>query len=80
MTCEILTPDQNLFSGDIRSVSVPGSDGRFQVLRNHAPLISSLSAGEIRVELADGKKETLNVKGGVVEVLANKVVILTEVA
>jgi len=79
MTCDILTPDKNVFSGEVTSVSVPGSEGRFQVLNNHAPIISSLSKGEIKVEGKDGKHAFL-VKGGVVEVIQNKITILTELA
>jgi len=79
MNCNILTPDKNVFSGEVSSVSVPGSEGRFQVLNNHAPIISSLSNGEIKIEGKDGKQSFL-VKGGVVEVIQNKITILTELA
>jgi F-type H+-transporting ATPase subunit epsilon len=79
MNCDILTPDKNVFSGEVFSVSVPGSEGRFQVLNNHAPIISSLSNGEIKIEGKDGKQSFL-VKGGVVEVIQNKITILTELA
>jgi F-type H+-transporting ATPase subunit epsilon len=78
MICDILTPDKNVFSGEVTSVSIPGSEGRFQVLNNHAPIISSIAYGEIKVEGPQGLKESFQVKGGVVEVMKNKITILTE--
>jgi len=79
MYLEILTPDRKLFSGDVTSVKVPGSKGQFEVLKNHAPLISSLEAlGQVRVITAENKTLYFDIKGGVVEVLKDKVIILTE--
>jgi F-type H+-transporting ATPase subunit epsilon len=77
MHLEIITPDKKIYSGEITSVSVPGSLGRFQILKNHAPIISSLQAGKVKVEDGEGTKE-FDVKGGVVENLKNNVVILAE--
>jgi F-type H+-transporting ATPase subunit epsilon len=53
MKLEVITPEANLFSGEAISVSLPGIDGFFQVLNNHAPIISTLKAGELKVELAE---------------------------
>ena len=77
MTLEILTPEQKVFSGEATAVQFPGSAGSFQVLNRHAPLISSLNAGNIKV---DHDKTTTNYKitGGFVEVLDNKVTVLIE--
>ena len=77
MFLEIITPDKKVFSGEVTSVSVPGSDGQFQMLNNHAPIISTLGKGKVKVKTA---KETLefNVTGGVVEMMKNKVVVLAE--
>jgi F-type H+-transporting ATPase subunit epsilon len=77
MLLEIITPDKKVFSGEVVSVSVPGADGRFQLLNNHAPIISTLGNGKVKVKTT---KETLefNVKGGVVEMMKNKVVLLAE--
>jgi F-type H+-transporting ATPase subunit epsilon len=77
MLLEIITPDKKVYSGDAISVSVPGSSGRFQMLDNHAPIISTLLNGKVKVKDKEGVKE-FDVKGGVVENLKNKVVILAE--
>lgn len=77
MLLEIITPDKKVYSGEVSSVSVPGTDGRFQLLDNHAPIISTLLNGQVRVKDQDGEK-SFNVKGGVIENLKNKVIILAE--
>jgi F-type H+-transporting ATPase subunit epsilon len=79
MLLEIITPDKKVYSGEVTSVSVPGSSGRFQMLDNHAPIISTLLNGKVKVKDKEGVKE-FDVKGGVVENLKNKVVILAESA
>ena len=75
MIVEIITPDEVLFSGEAVSVKLPGSNGSFEALSNHAPLLSSLEKGTIIVRTSDGE-ETFEVSGGIVEVLNNKVVVL----
>ncbi len=77
MQVEILSPDKNLFSGEASSLLLPGSDGKLGVLNNHAPLITTLQKGQIKITAADGEK-VFDVNGGVVEVLKNKVIILAE--
>ena len=77
MHLEIITPDKRIFSGEVTSVSVPGTDGRFQVLNNHAPIISTLQRGQVKIKSAEGEK-TFDVQGGVIEVLKNKVIVLAE--
>jgi F-type H+-transporting ATPase subunit epsilon len=77
MQLEIITPDKKVYSGEVSSVSVPGAAGRFQLLNNHAPIISTLLNGKVKIKDKEGVKE-FNVKGGVVENLKNKVVILAE--
>ena len=79
MFLEIITPDKKVYSGEVTSVSVPGSSGRFQMLENHAPIISTLKNGIVKIKDKEGVKE-FDVKGGVVENLKNKVVILAESA
>lgn len=79
MTLEIVTPDQKLFDGEAQIVTLPGVTGQFQVLNRHAPLISVLEKGAIKVrEDKKGKEHTFLVEGGVVEVLNNHVVVLAE--
>ena len=78
MFVEIITPDKKLFSGEAKSVKLPGVDGSFGVLNNHAPLISSLKKGVVKVIGADSSPVNFEIKGGVVEVLKNKMVVLAE--
>lgn len=77
MQLDILTPEKKIYSGEADAVSFPGTAGAFQVLNHHAPLISSLKEGNIKVR--NKKEETLyHIKSGFVEVLKNKVTVLVE--
>jgi F-type H+-transporting ATPase subunit epsilon len=78
MKVEIITPEATLFEGDGSFVFLPGSDGSLGVLNNHAPLISSLKKGTVRVKDNAGKEHRFDVTGGTVEVFNNKVTILAE--
>jgi len=77
MQLDILTPEKKVYSGEASSVSLPGTEGHFQVLNNHAPLISSLKAGVIKYKTVEGEMK-VNTKEGFVEVLKNKVTVLVE--
>jgi F-type H+-transporting ATPase subunit epsilon len=77
MLLEIYTPDQKVFEGQVDSATFPGSKGSFQVLNNHAPLISTLEKGTV-VFKTNNNQERVHIGGGVVEVLNNKVVLLAE--
>ena len=77
MRVEILTPDTELFKGEAIFVGVPGMDGSMGYLDNHAPLITVLKAGDVLVRTAEGEKR-FAVKGGVVEVMKNTVLVLAE--
>jgi F-type H+-transporting ATPase subunit epsilon len=79
MTLEILTPERKLFSGDVYGVQMPGISGLFEVLDRHAPLISALKAGRVKV-LRDKQNHTatFDIQSGFVEVLNNKVTVLVE--
>ena len=77
MYLEIITPDKKVFEGEVKSVQVPGAKGQFQMLDNHAAIISTLVSGQVKVKSATGE-EIFHVKGGVVEMLDNKVIILAE--
>lgn len=77
MYLEIITPDKKVFSGEVISVAVPGAGGQFQMLNNHAPIISSLVNGTVKVKTSAGN-EQFEVKGGVVEMLDNKITLLAE--
>ncbi|WP_338874461.1 ATP synthase F1 subunit epsilon [Spirosoma sp. SC4-14] len=77
MTLDIITPDRKVFSGEATAVTFPGSQGQFQVLNNHAPMVSTLDRGLIVVQSPSGQ-QTFTVDGGVIEVLQNKVLVLAE--
>jgi F-type H+-transporting ATPase subunit epsilon len=75
---ELLTPDKSFFSGEISAVKVPGSSGSFAALFNHAPIISMLSQGIVKVTLPSGATLQFQIKSGVIEVYRNEVTILAE--
>lgn len=77
MLIDIVTPDRNIFSGDISSATFPGSDGSFGIKENHAPMVATLKEGQIKV-VVEGKEEFFDVSGGVVEVNHNKIIVLAE--
>ena len=77
MQLDILTPDEKVFSGEVTSVNLPGTQGYFEVLTNHAPIISTLERGVIKIR-KNNTEENIEVDGGIVEVLNNKVIVLAE--
>lgn len=77
MILDILTPDKKVFSGEVSSVQVPGTKGSFTVLDNHAPIISTLEMGNVKIRSKEGE-QTFRINGGVIEVLKNKVTVLAE--
>jgi F-type H+-transporting ATPase subunit epsilon len=78
MHLDIITPEKVLFTGDIEIVKLPGTKGSFEVLINHAPLISTLTAGKIKVKDVNGVVSYFEILSGVVEVLNNRVKVLVE--
>ena len=82
MFIELVTPDEKIFEGEVNSATFPGSDGSFQVLNNHASMISTLGKGDITLVKVIDKIKTENahymIEGGVVEVMNNKVTVLVE--
>lgn len=95
MHLEIITPDSKIFTGEAEAVQFPGLDGSFQVLNNHASIISGLSEGMVKVDLTapfvrseltnesiqsgdNAKTILIPIKGGVVEMLNNKIIVLAE--
>jgi F-type H+-transporting ATPase subunit epsilon len=73
----VLTPDKKVFEGKVNKISAPGVEGEFEVLENHAPLVSSLGMGSVLITPADSK-ELINliIQSGFIEVLDNKVSLL----
>jgi F-type H+-transporting ATPase subunit epsilon len=78
MKLQIITPDKKIYEGEVKLVQVPGSKGSFQVLRNHAPIISTLDAGKVKIIDAGDKTSFVTINGGVIEVKNNKIIILAE--
>ena len=93
MKLDIITPESGIFSGEVTAVSLPGKDGIFQVLNNHAPIISALSEGILSIdlesplseeqkneaiEIESPEKISVKIKGGVAELTNNKLIILAE--
>lgn len=77
MYLEIITPDANVFAGEVLSATLPGKKGSFQVLKSHAAIISTLEAGTIKYKTAQGEA-SLEITGGVVEVLNDNIQVLVE--
>jgi F-type H+-transporting ATPase subunit epsilon len=78
MNLEIIKPDKTVFKGNATLIQLPGIDGLFEILNNHAPLVSVLGKGRIKVEDMNKEKHLFEINGGVVEVLKNKVLVLAE--
>ena len=78
MKIEIITPDSRIYSGDILSVRVPGKKGSFQVLKDHAPIISTLDHGPVIIEDEKGLVIRYEITGGVIEVKKNKIILLVD--
>lgn len=89
MNVDIITPEKKIYSGKVSSVYLPGVNGEFQMLNNHAPIVSILKAGKIKLEAPEADKITEDFKknndlyeifvdGGVIEMNQNKVIILAE--
>ena len=78
MKIEIITPDKRVYSGEIRSVRVPGKKGSFQVLKDHAPIISTLDRGPVIISDDQGNEVRYEITGGVIEVKRNRIILLAD--
>lgn len=76
MYITVLTPDKEIFTGDIKALKVPGVAGQFEILNNHAPIVSALSRGRVRLVKTDGSTTEFDIQQGFVEVLNNDVSLL----
>ncbi len=76
MNLVILTPDKEIFHGKVSSVNVPAIDGRFQVLKGHAPIVAALGKGEVRYQLTKGEKKSIKIEQGFIEVLRDEISLL----
>jgi F-type H+-transporting ATPase subunit epsilon len=78
MYISVLTPDRTIYQGDITSVKVPGTSGEFEILENHAPIVSSLEAGPVRLIKEEGEQMKFQIEKGFIEVLNNKISLLVQ--
>lgn len=78
LNLEIVSPLRLVFSGKVKSVTAPGKLGEFQVLYNHAPLVSTLDIGKIKIVSVSGENTEFSTSGGILEVRDNKITILAE--
>lgn len=78
MQITVLTPEKEIFNGAISSVKVPGINGSFEILNNHAPIVAALSKGEVRIVTASGEKKVFTIAKGFIEVLKNEVSLLVQ--
>ncbi|MDA8947677.1 F0F1 ATP synthase subunit epsilon [Flavobacteriaceae bacterium] len=91
MQLEIVSPEAQLFSGEVLSVSVPGASGSFQILNNHAPIVSTLVEGRVKIQgkisleesnqskfIQEGEYTYLDIQSGAIELSDNKVILLTD--
>jgi len=78
MNINVLTPEKELFAGAIQSVKVPGTMGEFQVLNNHAPIVSSLDAGKVTIKKDGGEEMIFEIEKGFIEVLNNEISLLVQ--
>ena len=77
MHLEIITPDKKVFEGEVSIITFPGADGSFQVMNDHAPIISLLKDGVVEYKSKETAQQ-VTITGGVVEVLKNKVILLAD--
>jgi len=78
MNLEIITPEKIVYKGEVVSIILPGSKGVFQILNNHAPIISTLQKGEIKIKDSNNKKDNFDVNGGVIEFQNNNAIVLID--
>ena len=78
MILEILTPEKKIFSGEVYGVQMPGINGLFEVLDKHAPIVSALKDGKLKILKDKTHTDSYNIKSGFVEVLNNKTTVLVE--
>ncbi len=78
MYLEIITPEKRLFAGETELVKLPGTSGSFEVLMNHAPTISTLGEGKIKVKEPNGHITYFEITGGMVEIKSNNIIVLVD--
>jgi F-type H+-transporting ATPase subunit epsilon len=79
MHLEIITPEKKLFEGEVNLIQVPGTKGLFEILNNHAPIISTLEGGKIKIKDLEDEISYFEIEGGVIEAKSNNIIVLAEV-
>jgi F-type H+-transporting ATPase subunit epsilon len=78
MNIVVLTPEKEVYTGEAKAVNVPGTSGQFEVLNGHAPIVSSLMTGKVKLTLVDDSIKTFAIDRGFIEVLRNEVSLLVQ--
>jgi len=78
MNLELITPKKKVFTGEITLVQLPGAAGSFEILKNHAPIVSILKKGQVRLITESGETKVYPITGGVVEASGNNIIILAD--
>ncbi len=78
MNIIVLTPDQEIYQGAVTSIKVPGVGGQFEILKNHAPLVSALGEGPVRLQISGSADMNFSIEKGFIEVLKNEVSLLVQ--
>lgn len=78
MNLVVLTPEKEVFQGPITSIKVPGVTGQFEILKGHAPVVSALKEGTVRISKSDGSDQTFAIEKGFIEVLKDEIALLVQ--
>lgn len=78
MNLEILTPEHKVFTGEVSGIQLPGVEGSFEILENHAPMVAALGKGKMKIIKQKSNFETYQIEGGFVETMNNKTIVLLE--
>lgn len=78
MNLTVLTPDEEIFQGEVSAIKVPGADGQFEVRNNHAPVVAALTSGNVKVTRSGSNAMNFNIDKGFIEVLNNEIALLVQ--
>ena len=78
MNLIVLTPEKEIYQGNVTSVKVPGINGQFEILNNHAPIVAALGTGDVRIIDMTGDKKIFKIKKGFIEVIKNEISLLVQ--
>ena len=78
MFLEVLTPESKIYVGDIKGIQLPGIDGSFEILENHAPMVAALGNGKMKITLTNNEEKVYSIESGFVQTSNNKTAVLAE--